>query len=213
MDLIVISHPKIQENEIQEVGRMFELGLKTFHIRKPHMSRRELTEYIKHFPRRYRKKLILHSYHSLADQFKLGGIHLSRTHRKRTRFYQFRLWLKRRLYPDMIVTRTFHKLTDITGENRTYTYTFLSPVFDSVSHNTLAGGYSKRALLVTLPQARQNVYAMGGIKVDNLHEVADLGFQGAAFLGSLWRGPEPPHVIFKKALAEAKAIAVQRSES
>lgn len=204
MKIVVVSSPKDHPNEIVEVIRMFNAGLENFHIRKPRMSKKQLTEYIKLFPEKYRKLLILHSYHGLASAFKLGGIHLSRKHRRRGRIYRIGLFLKRRMEKDLLVTRTFHKLTDLTNDKRKYSYTFLSPVFDSITHSTLSGGFSKRALLIMIPQAKQPVYALGGVTAERIPEIADLGFEGAVFLGSVWSGEEEPHVVFKKALAAAK---------
>ncbi|MCZ4408046.1 thiamine phosphate synthase [Cryomorphaceae bacterium 1068] len=206
MKIVVVSSPKDQPDEIVEVIRMFEAGLEHFHIRKPRLNRKELTEYIKLFPEKYRKRLVIHSYHGLAASLKLGGIHLSRKHRKRGKFYGFRLYLKRKFDKNLLVTRTFHKLTDITNEKRKYSYTFLSPVFDSITHSTLSGGFSKRALLIMIPQARQPVFALGGVDAERIPEIADLGFEGAVLLGSVWNSEEAPHIVFKKALEAADAF-------
>jgi thiamine-phosphate pyrophosphorylase len=213
LQLAVISSAVSLDDEVQEVIKMFEAGLECFHIRKPNMSKKEMAIFIKQFPKRYRKRLVLHGYHALADQFQLGGIHLSRHHRKRGRFYHFKIWLKKKLYPEMILTRTFHKLTDITSDKRKYTYAFLSPLFDSVSQSTLAGGFSKRALLIMIPQAKQPIYALGGITTERLRDISDLGFHGAALHGHLWEdATESPSEIFIKALAEARAIKTFHSE-
>jgi len=206
MKIVVVSSPKDHPNEIVEVIRMFEAGLAHFHIRKPRFSRKELTDYIKMFPEKYRKRLVIHSYHGLASSLKLGGIHLSRKHRKRGRFYRFQLFLKMKFDKNLLVTRTFHKLTDITDEKRKYSYTFLSPVFDSITHSTLSGGFSKRALLIMIPQAKQPVYALGGVTAKLLTEVSDLGFEGAVLLGSVWNTEEAPHVVFKKAIETAEKL-------
>ncbi len=209
MELIAVSSSQNVENEVSEVVKMFELGLTYFHVRKPKMSRKEVLDYIKAIPEEYHKRLVLHSYHSLAEQLHLGGIHLSRSHRKRKWMYKFRLWIKRKINPNLIVTRSFHKLTDLGTDKRTYTYAFLSPVFDSVSQNSLGGGYSRRALLIMIPQARQPIYAMGGVHPDNLDAVAELGFPGAVMLGSLWKSVDPPHEIFKRAVENAKRLSPQ----
>ncbi|MEM9052785.1 MAG: thiamine phosphate synthase [Bacteroidota bacterium] len=203
MKIVVVSSPKEQPNEIVEVIKMFELGLEHFHIRKPKMGRRQLTEYIKQFPERYREQLVIHSYHGLCFSLKLGGIHLSRKHRKRGKLYQFKLFLRRTFGRELVVTRTFHKLTDLTNDRRKYSYTFLSPVFDSITHSTLSGGFSKRALLIMIPQAKQPVFAMGGVSSNRLAAVADLGFEGAVLLGSIWNAKEKPHEVFQRALLEA----------
>lgn len=206
MKIVVVSSPKDHPNETVEVIRMFDAGLEYFHIRKPRLSKKQLTEYIKLFPEKYRKRLVIHSYHGLASTLNLGGIHLSRKHRKRGRFYRLKLFLRRKIERDLLVTRTFHKLTDITNEKRKYSYTFLSPVFDSITHSTLSGGFSKRALLIMIPQARQPVYALGGVTIERIPEIADLGFEGAVLLGSVWNSEEAPHIVFKKALAAAKDL-------
>lgn len=206
MKIIVISSPKEHPNEIVEVIRMFEAGLEHFHIRKPRLNKKQLTEYIKQFPEKYRKNIVIHSYHGLASSLNLGGIHLSRKHRKRGRLYQVRLYFRRKFDRKLLVTRTFHKLTDITNEKRKYSYTFLSPVFDSITHSTLSGGFSKRALLIMIPQAKQPVYALGGVTEERFPEIIDLGFEGAVLLGSVWNSEEAPHIVFKKALAAAKNL-------
>lgn len=213
LKLVVFSSPVSIENEVQEVLRMFDAGLESFHVRKPHMSKKEMVIFIKQFPKKYRKRIVLHGYHALADQYQLGGIHLSRQHRKRNKFYHFKIWLKKKLYPKMMLTRTFHKLTDITSDKRQYTYAFLSPVFDSVSQSTLSGGFSKRALLIMIPQAKQPIYALGGITTERIKDIAALGFHGAALHGFLWEeSDELPSQKFKKALAEASAVLDFHSE-
>lgn len=206
MRLLVMSGPKDQPDEIVEVVRMFEEGLEYYHIRKPKKSRRQLLEYIKEFPPKYRNRLIIHSYHGLHRQLKLGGIHLSRKHRKRGKLYRLKLFLRRKMEGNMVVTRTFHKLSDISNDRRTYSYTFLSPVFDSITHSTLSAGFSKRALLITIPQARQPVYAMGGVTPERIEQIAELGFEGAALMGAVWNANERPHEVFRRAKEAAEKI-------
>ncbi len=213
MEIAVISCSHDEVNEIEEVVRMFDAGLKHFHIRKPRKNKQELSDYIQRFPHKFRKQLILHTYHGLASQFKLGGIHLSREHRKRNNLYALRLWVRRKLNPNLIVTRTFHKLTDITQDKRTYTYAFLSPVFDSVTRSSLAGGFSRRALHIIIPQAKQPIYALGGITVDRLTEVSENGFYGATFHGSIWDNDIPASQIFKEAKQLSRQLDSTRSEN
>lgn len=182
---------------------MFQLGLEYYHIRKPKFSRREMAQFIEAFPERYRDRLVLHAYHSLAFHYKLGGIHLSRKHRKRGRMYFFRLFMKRLLKPNLVVTRSFHKLTAITSDKRKYTYVFLSPVFDSISNSSLSAGFSKRALAIINREASHNVIALGGVGPEHMKLVKELGFAGAAMLGSLWKEASDPVAEYKKASESA----------
>lgn len=202
MDLVVISSAKDEPNEIKEVIEMFENGLMHFHIRKPKYSKSQLIDYIKCFPVEYRNRIVLHSYHQLAKVYDLGGIHLSRTHRRRKKIYQLSVWIKKKLNPDLVLTRSFHKLTDVTNDKREYSYAFLSPVYDSISQSSLSAGFSRRALLILIPQAKQPIYAMGGVTADKLEDIHQNGFQGVALHGALWESSSPSQV-FNEAQNEA----------
>lgn len=210
MEITVISSPNDELTEIEDVVRMFDAGLMHFHIRKPRMNKQQLANYIQRYPDKFRNRMILHSYHGLSKQFRLGGIHLSREHRRRNKFYSLRLWLKRKMNPELIVTRTFHKLTDITSDRRRYNYAFLSPIFDSVTRSSLAGGFSKRALLIMIPQAKQPIYALGGITIERLKQVDENGFYGAAFHGSIWENEIPAYETFLEAKRVAGEISAKR---
>lgn len=186
---------------------MLDMGAMHFHVRKPKFNRKEMSQFIQSFPKSYRKRLILHSHHGLVDKYKLGGLHLSRNHRKRKVLYRFRLWLKLKFNRHLVVSRTFHKLTDLGTDRRRYTYAFLSPVFDSMSQNSIGGGYSKRALLIMIPQARQPIYALGGIDPTKIGLLCELGFQGAAMLGALWKGDGPAHQVMENAIRQARNLS------
>lgn len=213
MEIIVISNSSDVPNEVEEVVRMFDAGLPYYHIRKPRKDKQQLAEYIERFPDKFRSRMVIHSYHSLVRKYQLAGIHLSRQHRRRKGFYKFKLWLQRRLNPKLIVTRSFHKLTDITQDKRRYAYTFLSPVFDSATSSTLSGGYSRRALLIVLPQAKQPVYALGGISLHTINKAAARGFDGVVFHGGIWNSEIPPHQIFIKAQQLVRELDSETSEN
>ncbi len=57
-----------------------------------------------------------------------------------------------------------------------------------------------------IPQAKQPVYALGGVTEERFPEIIDLGFEGAVLLGSVWNSEEAPHIVFKKSLAAAKNL-------
>lgn len=208
--ITAMSGSGMSEEEVAEAVKMLDAGLNGFHIRKPRISRKEMKEYLLLYPEAYRNRLVLHSFHDLAHRLKLGGIHISRSHRKRNRMYRIRLRLKRLVNPGLIVTRSFHTLTGIAEDRRRYSYAFLSPVFDSASKGTLGSGYSERALLMTLKQARCPIYAMGGVNPENLTRAASLGFTGAMLAGVLWRSDRRPHEVYEAAKEIAEGISPAR---
>jgi thiamine-phosphate pyrophosphorylase len=199
MELIVVSSPHKKEGEVTDIIRMFDAGLSHFHIRKPNFSRKELKDYIEQIPVKYRRRLVLHTNHSFAINYKLGGIHISKKHRKKSLALWFKILRYKIAIPNLIVTRTCHKLGDLLNDNRHYTYVFLSPVFDSISVNSLSAGFSMRGLKNTILQSKKRVYAMGGIEPSNFKTIAEIGFHGAALLGYIWHHTENRVEAFQEA--------------
>lgn len=72
-----------------------------------------------------------------------------------------------------------------------YDYVFLSPIFDSISKQGYKAAFTRAELTEIRAILSQNVYALGGITFDNLKEVEQLGFCGAAMLGGFWEKPYP----------------------
>ncbi|MDR3001851.1 MAG: thiamine phosphate synthase [Fibromonadaceae bacterium] len=77
---------------------------------------------------------------------------------------------------------------------------FLSPVFDSISKFGYKAKYSKDELKQGITawrdfQKKQNrsqkLFALGGVEADNIAELKELGFDGAAILGAIWHDPDP----------------------
>lgn len=191
MQLIVVSSPKKKDEEIVHVIRMFEAGLERFHLRKPGVSKKYLKEFIEQIPKKYRNRVIIHSNHRYALRYKLGGIHISKKHRKKILSLRIKLMWYRMRRPGLIVTRSCHKLGDLTNTKVSYNYVFLSPIYDSISANTLSGGFNKRGLISSMEQSPLKVVAMGGVIPERFQELADLGFYGFAMLGYIWNNNDP----------------------
>lgn len=66
-------------------------------------------------------------------------------------------------------------------------YCFLSPVFDSISKQGYKANFDKEELKNFLKKDRNiKVIALGGVTKENYSELIGLGFDGGAFLGSVW---------------------------
>ena len=99
------------------------------------------------------------------------------------------IWYRLRR-PGLIVTRSCHKLGDLSNTHISYDYVFLSPIYDSISANTLSGGFNKRGLISTMEGSPLKVAAMGGVIPERFQELADLGFYGFAMLGYIWNNDD-----------------------
>lgn len=67
-------------------------------------------------------------------------------------------------------------------------YCFLSPIFDSISKEGYQSNFDKLELKEFLRKDRKiKVIALGGLTEVNYTEILELGFDGGAFLGSVWK--------------------------
>ena len=66
-------------------------------------------------------------------------------------------------------------------------YCFLSPIFDSISKEGYKANFDEKELRMFLKKDRNiKVIGLGGVTEDNYSKLLDLGFDGGAFLGSVW---------------------------
>lgn len=199
MKLILLSHPKTVDNEVDIINTMFDEGMSHFHIRKPNHSTSQLSEFISEIRSKYRHKLTIHSHHELAIKYQLQGIHLTRSHKRRI----IRTWLKTELLkyqrPELKVSTSFHKLSALYKNTylKRFDYVFLSPVFGSISKRGYEAGFIDAQIKAALIKTDYRVIALVGIEVDKMEHVKNLGFHGMAFLGAIWNSDDPLDVFRK----------------
>ena len=105
--------------------------------------------------------------------------------------------LPKMLLSDKVYSTSVHYLPDILDLPACFRYVFYSPVFPSISKP----GYNPPTDLVTLKQDLKElrekkaelpqIIALAGIKANNIQQVKDTGFNGAALMGALWQAADP----------------------
>lgn len=197
MELTVVScHAEYDSKKACEeqavLAELFSRGLDTFHFRKPTYSITEMRAWMDALPQEYHSKIVVHSFHDLALEYELKGIHL--TTRQRTKCMQSKrqvefLMQKR---PELELSTSFHDLDELRFAPSRYRYVFLSPIYDSISKPHYRSNFEDHRLLgETVKMSRNHVYALGGITGDKIDEVRTIGFQGVALLGAIWRSDNP----------------------
>lgn len=189
MNTAVISGTVETGDETNTVNNMLEQGLRVFHLRKPEYSKARLAEYIESIRQEYCPRIILHSHYSLAKELNLGGIHITRSHKKElsdiiSSFRYDGCWKGS-------ISISFHSLKELEHYNKEIDYVFLSPVFDSISKKGYKGVFDFGQLKNALKRTQYKVFALGGCCKENLEQVYETGFYGAAFLGAVWNSPDP----------------------
>lgn len=178
MKLIVISSPVNLKNEIETIIGLFELGLKNFHLRKPNFSREEYEQFLNDIPSQYRQYIIIHHHHQLIKDYQIKGIH----HTSKSQF-------DRSLENSIHQSKSFHSLEEIKNNKYPYKYVFLSPIFKSISKPGYRSKFNFADLEMFLKsrKERTGIIALGGIQGKNVEKTIELGFDGIAILGTIWK--------------------------
>lgn len=192
MKLIIISNSNPIDNEVQLITKLFEAGLETFHIRKHKLSTKKMKDLIAAIPSHFHNRIVIHSHHNLARKFKLKGIHLTKTHKKRKWHTWFILKLIRLKNPNIILTTSYNTIGQILATNQEYeyNYVFLSPIFDNFN-SKFQGGFTEHSLRSALQKTSLKIVARGGIDIEVIDSAKKMGFAGLAFYSSIWKKKDP----------------------
>lgn len=183
--LIVLSYPTLKPKEALHINALFELGMPLFHLRKPDLSKKEYADLLEQIDPKYRSQIAIHQHPDLADDFGLKRIHLSESGRLRIGLDGVEKYRKRGFH----LSSSIHRVEDYANLSDAFEYTFISPVFDSISK---AGHKASPFDWSQLPAKRKvKVIGLGGISAKNCHEVLKMGLDGIGILGSIWKSENP----------------------
>ena len=183
MQLVLFTSNDKFRSEIYIVIKMLENGLETLHIKKPNFSKKQMTAYINQIPEKYHRKLIIHSFYSLIFKYNLKGIHISKKFRTKTAQFKTLLFLLRFFNKKKHISCSCHSIEQLLEIPKFYSYVLLTPVFN---HHEMNAKFSKNTLENIIPQVNFDVYASGGINLENMHELESIGFKGVSLMGSIW---------------------------
>ncbi len=182
MKLFVISYPGILFDEAKKLNCLFEAGMLRLHLRKPDWDTNQLEQLLKQIDRSYYGKIVLHDHFNLAEKYQLGGIHFT----GKTKY----LVKKLAAFPGT-KSCSVHMLSELGELPEPIDYCFLSPVFPSISKTGYVVSRDMEEVASVLFKPReQEVFALGGIQVENAAQCCKAGFNGVAVLGALWQENE-----------------------
>ena len=176
MKLILISPPTYFVEEDKIITALFEEGLDILHLRKPDTAPMYAERLLTLIPEQYHKRIVVHGHFYLKDEFNLKGIHLNSRNPNLPDKYKGH------------VSRSCHSLEEVKEFKRQCDYVLLSPVFDSISKKDYHANYTPEEIRKAHKAGiiDKKVIALGGIDTDNIRQVKNYGFGGAAILGALW---------------------------
>lgn len=182
--LIGITLPQY-EDILKEKKKICDLlqsnKIEYFHIRKPDFDKEQMKAWIKDFPLEYRQRLCLHDYIELAKEFQIGGVHLNNRNN-----YEIPSNFTGR------ISRSCHSFSELEKWKSKCDYLFLSPIYNSISKENYKSRFTKSELKKASEKGiiDQKVFALSGVEPKNFSELKEIGFGGAAIMGSIWQNNE-----------------------
>jgi thiamine-phosphate pyrophosphorylase len=93
-----------------------------------------------------------------------------------------------------VFSTAIHDLSDLPIVASRFRYIFFSPVFESISKKNYKPRYTLEEMKQSITDHRMDadkLIALGGIDEQNISIAQEMGFAGAALLGSIWSDKDP----------------------
>jgi thiamine-phosphate pyrophosphorylase len=182
MILVITPETRVQ-NEAEIINRMFQEGLDLLHIRKPVMSREEMTSFLDSIDDEFYPQLVLHGYYDLRKDYHISRFHFREADRKDETYQSY--------ISQSTLSTSVHDIETYDSLEKEWEYALISPVFPSISKK----GYGEESTVMEEIKNRNNpnvkLIALGGINENNICKVFENGADGAALLGAVWESDEP----------------------
>lgn len=177
MKLIAVTPSGFMEHEAERIVSLLEReGFWAVHLRKPGASRADCERLLDRLPESCMRRIVVHDHFDLCHAYPLMGIHLNRRNPA--------------LPPGYAGQRSCscHTLAQVSQKKPGMDYVFLSPIFDSISKSNYPSAFSRDALqqAAACGIIDEKVVALGGVTIDKIEWLRQMGFGGAAMLGAVW---------------------------
>jgi thiamine monophosphate synthase len=154
-------------------------------LRKPSASEEKLRNLLDAIDPKNYDKIALHQYHKIAPDYGIKRLHFRE--KKRLRWLKDRTPIEPRLKElSSVLSTSVHSVKDYKNLNREFDYAFLGPVFNSFSKVGYSSVIKKETRLQQVKTSTR-IIALGGISEENIIEAVQMGFDGVAVLGAVWK--------------------------
>lgn len=182
--VIVISSQKALKHEADLINELFHRGMPLFHLRKPTLTEVEMAKLLSKIEANFHSRISLHDHHQLAEEFEINRLHFPEAMRITTNKEKF-IELKNR---EFTLSTSIHALEDYASLPESFDYTFISPVYNSISKPEYT---SVKFDLNSISENRKTkLIGLGGISSHNCMEILKMGFDGMGVLGAIWEAKD-----------------------
>lgn len=210
MKKVVFTNPYDLLFETDKINQLFEDGLELLHVRKPKFSIGELRTFISDIDSKYYNKIVVHQHYSVANEFGLKGIHISKRKRNNWLFRNFHMLFIKSMYSERTISTTFSSVHELKATYLTFDYAFISPLFNSNYTGNSFFCFSKSDVMDMLARKKMPIYGLGGISENRIKLLEEFGFDGVGLQSAVWKSVDPiksfRNILNKKESEQTVAI-------
>ena len=180
MQKIIITQPFFFDGEKEQIENHFlnDDNL-ILHLRKPDSAVADYENLLQSINPKYHSRIVLHEHYDLQKKYNIRSLHFSTKNRQQSSTFNFQLSITK--------STSCHALDEIKSIENEFNYTFLSPIFPSISKLGYHGNLDMKEVKEFLQQKHDiKIIALGGITPERVSQIEELGFDGYAMLGSAW---------------------------
>ena len=176
MKLIVMTRPTFFVEEDKILANLFEEGLENLHLYKPGAAPMYSERLLTLLGEDYNRKITVHGNYYLKEEYNLRGIHIDDAFTEPPVGYKGNL------------SRTCHAISELKETKTRANYVFLHSIFDSQTNADEKQSFTREELEKASKEGLidKKVYALGGMNLDTIRLIKDLGFGGVVICGDLW---------------------------
>ncbi len=176
MKLIVMTKPTFFVEEDKILANLFEEGLENLHLYKPGAAPMYSERLLTLLGEDYNRKISVHGHYYLKEEYNLRGIHIDDAFTEPPVGYKGNL------------SRTCHAISELKETKKRANYVFLHSIFDSQTNADEKQSFTREELEKASKEGLidKKVYALGGMNLDTIRLIKDLGFGGVVICGDLW---------------------------
>lgn len=185
----------VEEDKI--LTTLFEEGLENLHLYKPNSAPMYSERLLTLLSDYCRKRITVHEHFYLKEEYRLKGIHIDNATSELPIGYKGN------------VSRTCRNLDELKVAKKQSDYVLLRNIFDSQTNLNEKTSFSLESLKDAARHGviDRHVYAQGGINMENLRIIKDLGFGGVVICGDLWNRFDIHHGMdYKEVITEFEKL-------
>lgn len=185
----------VEEDKI--LTTLFEEGLDNLHLYKPDSAPMYSERLLTLLAEDWRKRVTVHEHFYLKEEYRLKGIHIDNATTEAPIGYKGN------------ISRTCRNLDELKIAKKQSDYVLLRNIFDSQTNASEKTSFNYDSLKEAARHGLidRHVYAQGGINMDNLRMIKDLGFGGVVICGDLWNRFDIHHGMdYKEVIIEFEKL-------